>query len=56
MGSASKSFTALAAMQLAQEKRIDLDSPLMNYLPWFKSKWGSDEPEITVRQLMNCPR
>jgi CubicO group peptidase (beta-lactamase class C family) len=35
IGSSSKSFTALAVMQLVEEGKIDLDAPVTSYLPWF---------------------
>ena len=35
IGSTSKSFTALAVMQLVEAGKIDLDAPVQAYLPWF---------------------
>ena len=56
LGSTSKSFTALAIMQLLEAGRISLDTPVRDYLPWFEV----DEPLvpaaaslITVRHLLN---
>jgi CubicO group peptidase (beta-lactamase class C family) len=48
VGSLSKSFTALAVMQLVDGGRIQLDHPVREYLPEFPL----DEP-VTVRQLLN---
>lgn len=52
IASLSKAFTAMAVMQLAEAKKIDLDTPLVHYLPSFKvnDQRGS---KITVRQLLN---
>jgi len=38
IGSISKSFTAIALMQLFDEGRFDPDAPITRYLPWFKVK------------------
>jgi len=46
--SITKTFTALAIMQLADQQKIDLDLPVIKYLPDFPYN-----PEITVRQLLN---
>lgn len=52
IGSVSKSFTSLAVLQLAENGKIDLDSPVIEYLPWFKVK-GFGASRITVRHLLN---
>lgn len=36
IGSISKSFVALAVLQLAEEGKLDLQKPVTNYLPWLK--------------------
>ncbi len=48
IGSISKSFTALAIMQLVESGSIDLDSPVSRYLPEFRVS-----EQITVRHLLN---
>ena len=35
IGSLTKSFTALAIMQLVESGKLDLDAPVRRYLPWF---------------------
>jgi len=52
IGSTSKVFTAAAVMKLADEGKIDLDAPLINYIPDFTMK---DEryKQITPRMLLN---
>lgn len=53
IGSLSKSFTALAVMQLVEEGKIDLDTKISDYIDtsaYFINK--SDGDKITVRQLL----
>ncbi|MCA1603496.1 MAG: beta-lactamase family protein, partial [Acidobacteria bacterium] len=42
IGSISKSFVAIAILSLADEGKIDLHKPVIEYLPWLKieSKYG----------------
>ena len=35
VGSLTKTFTALAVMQLVEQGKVELDAPVQNYLPWF---------------------
>jgi len=53
IGSVSKSFTALAILQLVENGKINLDSPVIDYLPWFKVKGFDSYQQITVRHLLN---
>ncbi|MBZ0282456.1 MAG: beta-lactamase family protein [Anaerolineae bacterium] len=53
LGSTSKSFTALAVMQLVEAGRIDLDAPVTTYLPWFRTNDAAASAPITVRHLLN---
>lgn len=48
IGSTSKHFTALAALLLAEESRLDLDAPTRHYLPELTGPAGAP----TLRQLM----
>ncbi|MDA0564250.1 beta-lactamase family protein [Streptomonospora sp. S1-112] len=52
VASLSKSFTALAVMQLVEAGEVDLDQPVRRYLPEFRiaDPRGAD---ITVRQLLD---
>ncbi len=50
IGSVSKSFTALAVMQLVEADKIGLDAPISQYLPEFK---GRPSGTITPRQLLS---
>ncbi|MCB0112029.1 MAG: beta-lactamase family protein, partial [Caldilineaceae bacterium] len=51
-GSTSKSFTALAVMQLVEAGKIDLDTPVTKYLPWFRTRDAAASTQITVRNLL----
>jgi len=53
IASLTKSFTALAAMQLVEEGKIDLDAPVQTYLSWFELADKETSAEITVRNLLN---
>ncbi len=53
LGSTSKSFTALAIMQLVEAGKIDLDAPVTKYLPWFRTSDVPASAQITVRNLLN---
>jgi CubicO group peptidase (beta-lactamase class C family) len=53
IGSLSKSFTALAVMQLVEAGQIDLDAPVTQYLPWFRTADPAASAQITVRHLLN---
>lgn len=52
IGSTSKVFTTAAVMKLVDERKIDLDAPLIQYIPDFKM---ADEryKQITPRMLLN---
>jgi CubicO group peptidase (beta-lactamase class C family) len=51
LASCSKSFTALATLILWHEGLIDLDKPLVHYIPEFRLADG-DYSKITIRQLL----
>lgn len=53
IGSLTKSFTALAVMQLVEAGAIDLDEPVQVYLPWFTLADKDASAKITVRNLLN---
>ncbi|HEX8687552.1 MAG TPA: serine hydrolase domain-containing protein, partial [Pyrinomonadaceae bacterium] len=53
VGSLSKSFTALAVMQLVEAGKVELDTPARRYLPWFRLKDLAASEAITVRHLLN---
>jgi CubicO group peptidase (beta-lactamase class C family) len=49
IGSLSKSFTALAVMQLVEAGKIELDAPVQQYLPEFRVADPAASNRITVR-------
>ena len=53
LGSTTKSFTALAVMQLVEAGKIELDAPVQRYLPWFRVADPEASAQITVRHLLN---
>ena len=52
LGSTSKSFTALAAMQLVDAGRLDLNARVRRYVPEFRLADQADADRITVRQAL----
>jgi CubicO group peptidase (beta-lactamase class C family) len=53
IGSLTKSITALAILQLVEAGKVELDTPVQRYLPWFRVADPSVSTQITVRQLLN---
>jgi CubicO group peptidase (beta-lactamase class C family) len=53
IGSNSKSFTALAVMQLVDAGAVALDAPVQSYVPQFRVADPAATAQITVRQLLN---
>ncbi|HEX4227053.1 MAG TPA: serine hydrolase domain-containing protein [Bryobacteraceae bacterium] len=50
IGSISKSFVALTLLQLRDEGKLDLDQPILEYLPWLPIETGYGV--ITVHHLL----
>ncbi len=50
IGSITKSFTALAVMQLAEEGKLSLDSPVREYIPEFELRPLGEE--VRIRHLL----
>lgn len=53
IASMSKSFTAIAVMQLVEAGQINLDSPVQTYLPEFTVTDPAFAAKITIRHLLN---
>jgi CubicO group peptidase (beta-lactamase class C family) len=51
IGSLGKPFTVTVLMQLHEEGKLALDSPVSEYLPWFRVK--TDYGQIKVHHLLN---
>jgi CubicO group peptidase (beta-lactamase class C family) len=53
VASLSKSFTAVAVLQLVEDRRIDLDAPVQAHLPEFAPHEAAVAARVTVRHLLN---
>jgi CubicO group peptidase (beta-lactamase class C family) len=53
IGSLTKSITALAVMQLVEAGKVELDAPVLRYLPWFRVADPVASAQMTVRHLLN---
>jgi D-alanyl-D-alanine carboxypeptidase len=54
IASISKTFTAVAIMQLLEAGKLALDNRVGKHLPWFKKQTaGTDSDNITIRQLLS---
>ncbi len=53
IASHSKTFTATSIMQLAEEKRLGIDEPVVKYVPWLSQHQDPRLKQITARQLMS---
>lgn len=53
IGSQSKSFTALAIAQLAEQGQLDLNAAVQTYIPWFKVKDEEASGKITINHLLH---
>ncbi len=53
IGSVTKSFTALAIMQLVEAGKLELDAPVQRYLPWFRVHDPEASARMTIRNLLN---
>ena len=53
MASHSKLFTATAIMQLREQRKVGLDDPVTDYLPWFTFQLAApDDPPLTIEHLL----
>jgi CubicO group peptidase (beta-lactamase class C family) len=53
IGSISKSFTALGIAQLVDQDKVDLDAPVIGYVPDFRLSDPRVTRSITLRQLLS---
>jgi CubicO group peptidase (beta-lactamase class C family) len=53
IGSITKTFTALAVMQLVEAGKVELDTPVQRYLPWFRVADPQASAQITVSMLID---
>ncbi|MHA7965071.1 serine hydrolase domain-containing protein [Paenibacillus sp. CAU 1782] len=52
IGSISKSFTALAILQLEEQGKLELDNGVQFYLPWFKLHEKDRSRPVSIRDLL----
>jgi CubicO group peptidase (beta-lactamase class C family) len=52
IGSITKTFTALAIMQLVEQDKLDLDTPIRTYLPDFQAQDETVTIGVTTRHLL----
>jgi CubicO group peptidase (beta-lactamase class C family) len=53
IGSTTKTFTGIVVMRLVEQGKLDLNSPVRNYLPALELADESVAARVTVRQLLN---
>ncbi|UCH95538.1 MAG: serine hydrolase [Candidatus Aminicenantes bacterium] len=53
LGSCSKAFTALAAVQLEEKGLIDFDDPVSKYFPGFFVRHKEQQHQVTIKQLLH---
>ncbi len=53
IGSQSKSFTALAIAQLAEQGKLELNAPVQTYIPWFRVADEAASAKITLNHLLH---
>ena len=53
IGSISKSFTALGIAQLVDQHQVDLDTPVIRYIPDFRLSDPQAAEAVTLRQLLS---
>jgi CubicO group peptidase (beta-lactamase class C family) len=52
LGSASKSFTGLAILQLEEKGLLKFSDPVDKYLPWLKMKFQGKEVPVTIGNML----
>ena len=53
IGSISKSFTALGIAQLVDQHQVDLDTPVLRYIPEFRLSDPRATKVVTLRRLLS---
>ncbi|MBE4909931.1 beta-lactamase family protein [Bacillus luteolus] len=53
IGSLSKVFVSLAIMKLHEEKKISVEKPVVDYLPWFSTKDEQLSKQIKIKHLLS---
>ncbi|MFA9556277.1 serine hydrolase domain-containing protein [Evansella sp. AB-rgal1] len=53
LGSVSKVFVSMGILKLQEEGYIDIEQPVVDYLPWFSTKDALLSNEIKIEHLLN---
>jgi len=53
IGSLARGFTGMAVMQLVEQGLLDLDEPIITYLPWFTTATKEFSDQITLRMCLS---
>jgi CubicO group peptidase (beta-lactamase class C family) len=53
IGSIAKSFTAMMILQLQEQGLLNIDDPIVTYLPWFRAADKAKSDKITIRMFLN---
>ncbi len=53
LASCSKSFTALAIMQVVNEGKVSLNDPVSAFIPWFRVTYKERPVQVTIAQLLH---
>lgn len=52
LGSTTKAFTALGALLLEQDGKLDRADSVKDYLPWFRPTYDGKEADVTIEHLL----
>ena len=53
LGSTTKAFTGRGILRLEEDGLIDTNSPVTDYIDWFRPQYKGSDAVVTVRQLMD---
>jgi D-alanyl-D-alanine carboxypeptidase len=53
IASHSKTFSATAIMQLAEQGKLRIDDPVSSYIPWLKKHRDPHMANVTIRQILS---
>lgn len=53
IGALGRGFTSMAIMQLVEEGKLDLDKPIIEYIPWFRTANKDFSDLITLRMCLS---
>lgn len=53
LGSLAKVFTTVAIMQLQEKGFLSIEDPVVDHLPWFKTRDAFMSNQITIKHLLN---